>query len=75
MYPIRDLFFLVTIATLFCVGAGLSLWSGQSALDRNRGRGRHLLGNLSRLVLGLASLFVLVSMAHTWMGYRIGVFP
>ena len=73
MSAIKDLFILFTVASLLVVGVGITLRSGLVAAGRERTS--QILGNLSRMVVALASWTAVISFVQQWAGLRFSFLP
>ena len=69
----KDIFLVGNIFGLVIIGVWITLRSGVVAAGRQRGA--QLLGNLSRMIVGLLSGAALLTLAQQWAGMRIAFLP
>ena len=66
----KDIFTVVSIMSLIVIGLAIALKSGVVAVGPDRSR--HILGNLSQLVLTLFGCLLALGMLQHLVGFRIG---
>lgn len=69
----KDVFLIGNILGLILVGTWITLQSGVVAAGRERGA--QILGNFSRMIVGLISGAALISLAQQWAGMRLAFLP
>jgi len=73
LITIKDLFIVGSILSLLLIGVGITLRSGLVAAGRERCS--RIFGNLSRMVVALASWAAFLSMIQQLVGLRVSFLP
>ena len=73
LMTLKDIFLVGSILGLVIIGGWITLRSGVVASGRERGA--QVLGNLSRMIVGLLSGAALLSLAQQWAGMRLAFLP